>query len=134
MTLFHSIRGVPAIDPEKCMGCGACVSKCPTDSLTLHRTRDSILLELNVARCIRCAYCAEACPNNAITIEDKYTAIGRSREELVIRVRVPLARCDSCGEPLRHSVREVELAREKVPDLNVIKLCDKCKVKRVLAR
>ncbi len=132
--LFHSIRGVPAIDPEKCMGCGACASKCPTDSLTLHRTRDSILLELNVARCIRCAYCAEACPNNAITIEDKYTVIGRSREELAIRVIVPLARCDSCGEPLRHSAREVELAREKVPDLNVIKLCDKCKVKRVLAR
>ncbi len=30
----------PVLEPELCLGCGVCVHKCPTDSLTLERKEE----------------------------------------------------------------------------------------------
>ena len=30
----------PVLDPALCLGCGVCVHKCPTDSLTLERKEE----------------------------------------------------------------------------------------------
>ncbi len=129
--LFHKVRGIPVIDSEKCMACGACVSKCPTDSLSIHREKDSIVLELNLARCIRCAYCAEVCPAGAITVIDTYTVTASSPDKLIVRVVVPLAKCAICGSMLRFSAREVERAHSSLPDLKTVHLCEKCRIERL---
>ena len=32
----------PALDEDSCLGCGVCVHKCPTDSLTLERKTEIV--------------------------------------------------------------------------------------------
>jgi formate hydrogenlyase subunit 6/NADH:ubiquinone oxidoreductase subunit I len=36
----NKYRKAPVLDPFLCLGCGVCVHKCPTDSLTLERREE----------------------------------------------------------------------------------------------
>ena len=39
--VVHNKYGkAPVLEPELCLGCGVCVHKCPTDSLTLERKEE----------------------------------------------------------------------------------------------
>lgn len=53
---------------EVCVDCGACVSACPTQTLTFERDEKSTL-KVNFLKCMACADCAQVCPTNAITID-----------------------------------------------------------------
>ena len=54
---------VPEIDPETCIGCTACVRKCPVDAISGERKQPH---QIDPDACIRCGACAEACKFNAI--------------------------------------------------------------------
>lgn len=51
---------------DRCNHCGACVSVCPVNALSLNS--QSYHLEFNYQDCVVCGYCAEACPVQAIDI------------------------------------------------------------------
>jgi len=53
----------PVIYPEKCDGCGLCVSVCPRHGLVL--VSDVVALVEGV-ECDWCALCEEVCPTGAI--------------------------------------------------------------------
>lgn len=56
--------GARVIDPDKCIGCGACNAACPWHMPKLDP-------ETNVSnKCIACGRCAEQCPNGAIKLVD----------------------------------------------------------------
>ena len=56
----------PAIDPGKCLGCGACVSACPEGQiLGLIKGRAQLI---HPTKCIGHGACKEACPFDAITL------------------------------------------------------------------
>jgi NAD-dependent dihydropyrimidine dehydrogenase PreA subunit len=55
-------NGFPAVDAEKCTGCGICVELCPRDAIDLQNGVAHILVE----NCINCRLCIRKCPEGAI--------------------------------------------------------------------
>ena len=51
-----------AIDPEVCIGCGACVAECPMFALSLVDGAARFSKE----KCGACGMCVDVCPENAI--------------------------------------------------------------------
>ena len=54
------------LDKEACVHCGACVSICPTDALTLS---DDYELILDEEECVYCKACIPACPVKALSVK-----------------------------------------------------------------
>ncbi len=54
---------VPEIDPDRCVGCLACVSECPVDALSGNKGTPPVLDEEG---CIGCGACSRVCPARAI--------------------------------------------------------------------
>jgi ferredoxin len=60
---------LPDIDPQRCTGCGRCVSACAPHLLSLEVVRWSKLSVLRAPqRCTGCSLCAVICPFDAITM------------------------------------------------------------------
>ena len=57
------MRDMPAIDSEKCNGCGLCVSVCSLDALILI---DNIVTFVETEECNWCTLCEAVCPTGAI--------------------------------------------------------------------
>jgi Fe-S-cluster-containing hydrogenase component 2 len=59
---------MPAIEPEKCNGCGLCISVCPCKVLVLV---DNVVTRKEKNQCHQCtrwcAKCDEVCPTGAIS-------------------------------------------------------------------
>jgi ferredoxin len=53
------------VDPEKCTGCEACVSECPSEAIGMINDKAKVDTET----CIDCGVCVDACPVEAISLE-----------------------------------------------------------------
>lgn len=67
---MKSIRYLPgvatlALDPEACVGCGACATVCPHGVLALEDRR---ALVKDRDGCMECGACAQNCPSGAIRV------------------------------------------------------------------
>jgi len=110
-------RGIPHINPEKCIGCGACVNACPPDALILEWDREHGVkrLTFNAARCIRCHRCVEVCPTGAMEPTTRFEIATDNKEDLVEVVEHRLAYCEECGEYLDFTERQIEYVRNILP-------------------
>ncbi|MEN6330211.1 MAG: 4Fe-4S dicluster domain-containing protein [Methanobacteriaceae archaeon] len=54
-------------DEEKCMDCGACVSLCPVDAISIDEVWK---VELDDKKCIGCGFCTSSCPTRAIKLAE----------------------------------------------------------------
>ncbi|HDP24503.1 MAG TPA: 4Fe-4S dicluster domain-containing protein [Deltaproteobacteria bacterium] len=63
--LFHRLRGITIeVDNDRCTGCGACVSRCFTQAITLRNAKAFHDEE----RCKGCGVCASVCPEGAVSV------------------------------------------------------------------
>ena len=52
---------------EKCTHCGACVTICPTEGLSLEK--DTMKVNFNSKECIACELCVKMCPPRAMLVK-----------------------------------------------------------------
>jgi len=59
-------RELPALDPARCTGCGACAAVCPTDCLAMAGPLPWLPRPLD---CVACGACVLVCPADAVRLE-----------------------------------------------------------------
>jgi uncharacterized protein (DUF362 family)/ferredoxin len=60
----------PAVDSNRCKGCGICLKACPAEAIV--QTGPKACVHINDAACIRCYCCQELCPEGAISPQDAW--------------------------------------------------------------
>jgi pyruvate formate lyase activating enzyme len=67
-----------AFDPEKCSGCGDCVSVCPKAAISIHHEKALV----DRANCNDCGECTPVCPSAALFIYGKVVTVDDVMEEV----------------------------------------------------
>lgn len=62
---FEKIKGENMVDNKKCITCGACMSICPVNAISIVDGK----AQIDPKKCIKCGSCAQFCPVGAITIQ-----------------------------------------------------------------
>jgi electron transport complex protein RnfB len=90
------VDGLAVVDPEKCVGCGACVEQCPRGVIALIPRKAKTAVACNSplkgpdvrklcsVGCIGCGICAKNCPSQAIEMKGALAWIDPSK-------------CTNCG-------------------------------------
>jgi formate hydrogenlyase subunit 6/NADH:ubiquinone oxidoreductase subunit I len=68
-------RGVPIIDPEKCILCGRCGKVCPAGAIALRTSASEKTVRIFVGHCVFCSECAIICPVSAITMSNVWDTV-----------------------------------------------------------
>ena len=100
-TLPADYRGAPYLVKDqagntKCVSCQLCEFVCPPKAIRItppgetgkvaDRTNAEKMpaeFEINMLRCIYCGFCQEVCPEEAIFLQQDYSLVGSSREEMI---------------------------------------------------
>jgi RnfABCDGE-type electron transport complex B subunit len=89
-------QGVPVINPDKCVNCGACYKACPKNIIKEIEYKEmrrvicsshdlgKIAKQVCKVACIGCGICVKNCPFDAITLENNLAIINREK-------------CTNCG-------------------------------------
>jgi len=78
---FLRTRGHIDIEVDKCIFCGICVKKCPTNAINVEKNKK--LWAIERLRCIQCSACVDNCPKKCLHMKNEYTApsIGSVKDE-----------------------------------------------------
>jgi ferredoxin len=129
--------GAVEIDVAGCTLCLSCVSACPTGALS--DDPDRPLLRFAEAACVQCGLCKATCPEKVISLVPR---LAFDTATCVLKQEEPYP-CSRCGKPfgVRSTIERVLAKLEGAhwmyqgssPRLDLIKMCDDCRVATVTA-
>jgi ferredoxin len=71
--LMHYFEPRPAINVEKCVGCGECARSCPKHTIRMINGKDGRRqARIDHSACIKCFCCQELCPHDAVKIKQNF--------------------------------------------------------------
>jgi hydrogenase-4 component H len=127
-------RGLPAVNVETCIGCGACANACPPRLISVQDETDYRHIAFELSRCTYCACCRDVCPVDAIVMSPAFETATPNRDDLRIELQLLLVRCRECGDVVgtRRGMERVKeiLAREvnlNLHETNWSSLCIQCR-------
>jgi ech hydrogenase subunit F len=65
-------RGHVTIDASRCISCGTCQRKCPSQAILLNK--EAKTWQIDRLRCVVCNSCVDSCPVKCLFMDTKYTA------------------------------------------------------------
>jgi hydrogenase-4 component H len=98
----ENLRGKPEIDPDTCIGCGACVNVCPTRALSQQDDTQAETpmrtITVRYDACIFCGNCQENCTTEkSINLTNEWDLAGLDRTEMATTHEYELQLCEKCG-------------------------------------
>lgn len=60
---------IKAVETRKCVGCGNCLSACPTSAISFSHINGFVYPAIDQQKCIRCGKCDRGCPVNGDEIQ-----------------------------------------------------------------
>jgi ferredoxin len=98
---------IVSVNPSLCIGCGLCVSDCPTNTMRMESDKAVVTTQA----CIKCGHCQAICPENAVSI----SGFDEAPEPITPAMRID-ASALSGQLKARRSVRQFS-ARQIAPEL-----------------
>ncbi|ACR79281.1 MULTISPECIES: 4Fe-4S binding protein [Kosmotoga] len=131
----ETYRGKPLFNPEKCVGCGACVQVCPAKAIDMvdDLVEKVRVLTVKYTDCIYCGQCQEKCivEDGIVQTTDFTTAtFDRSEERNYNCIEKELVFCERCGaiittvDHLKWLIKRLGAYTYGNPNLVLIKLTD----------
>ena len=81
-----------SIEIDKCIFCGICQKRCPTDAIVVNTASKAWLI--NRLRCIACSACVDACPKKCLAMENMYsTAVEALMVQTNLLSQVDISAC-----------------------------------------
>jgi ech hydrogenase subunit F len=65
-------RGHVTIDEARCISCGTCQRKCPTQAIVI--SKEAKTWQIDRFRCVVCNSCVDTCPVKCLFMDTQYTA------------------------------------------------------------
>ena len=90
--------GHVVLDASGCVGCCVCVTRCPTEALTLSMGEGTGTYKMlfSHSRCVACGICVESCPEECLRVE-RVLEIGHLDSEPTVLFEDSVCRCRECG-------------------------------------
>ncbi|HEX9578440.1 MAG TPA: 4Fe-4S binding protein [Myxococcales bacterium] len=109
---------------ETCIGCTACVKRCPTDAITGDR---KLLHIIDPALCIDCGACGVVCPTNAIL--DQYgnvqVLLKKTERPIAFVYEQACTGCEKCVERCPFEALEMVPVKDASSFLGIVSVIEK---------
>ena len=94
-------RGHVTIDAARCISCGTCQRKCPSQAILI--SKEAKTWQIDRFRCVVCNSCVDTCPVKCLFMDTQYTAPATAKSVEVVTityvkpVKPPADKAESAG-------------------------------------
>jgi len=86
---FANTRGELVNDIERCIFCGTCSRKCPSQCITVGKDGSLGTWSLEAYACVGCGICVMSCPVNCLSQKHTHRPVGTGRVTLTLTGKLP---------------------------------------------